>query len=68
MNTEYWGTIWSPEADVYLHQHAEIFGGVLASEHIMENYAKIHYDEALAEGQWIPVIKAFKIFGKRRVL
>lgn len=67
-NTAYYGTVWAPNADLLLLQSGHIFGAVIGRAIEMANYSAVHYDEALADGQWILLRGSYQIFFKKRVV
>lgn len=67
-NTKYYGTFWAPGADIILENNFDLFGAVICREILAKNYAKVHYDEALADGLWLLVPDSYRVHFKRRVV
>ncbi|MFQ6070528.1 MAG: hypothetical protein ACE5LC_08390 [Candidatus Aminicenantales bacterium] len=48
-NTEFYGGVYVPRAEVELHSNSRFYGSVVAQSVELESNARIHYDEALAD-------------------
>ena len=46
-NSEFYGSIYAPDADVIVNSNFEVFGAVVADSITLDSNCKIHYDEAL---------------------
>jgi hypothetical protein len=48
-NLRFYGSLYGRNTDVYLGQHAEVFGSILARTFYAGSFAKIHLDQAMAQ-------------------
>ena len=46
-DTDFYGVIWAPNADMVIHNSAEIYGSITADTLEIKNSGNIHYDKAL---------------------
>jgi hypothetical protein len=47
-NTQFWGSVYVPKADVHFNSNADFYGSISAKSFMCDSNAKIHYDLALA--------------------
>ena len=47
-NTQFWGSVYVPKADVHFNSNADFYGSISAKSFDCDSYSKIHYDLALA--------------------
>jgi hypothetical protein len=48
-NTDFWGAVYVPNADVRFRSNSDFYGSVMGKSFDLNSNAKIHYDEALAK-------------------
>ncbi|MCK4905295.1 hypothetical protein KAS42_03525 [bacterium] len=47
-NSEFYGAIYAPNADILINSNAEIYGSIIGNTVTLDSNTRIHYDEALA--------------------
>lgn len=71
-NSDFYGRIYGPDAEVDIRSNFEIYGAVLADRLILNSYARVHYDEGLRELitdiQYVPGRVSPATFPSRRLL
>ncbi len=58
-STEFYGTIYAPDADVTFHNSADAYGAIVANSMEQKNSAAFHYDASLRESDAAPEIARF---------
>jgi hypothetical protein len=48
-STDFYGTIYAPDAEVLLHQSGNFFGSVVAKQVSVDQSGQFHFDESLAD-------------------
>ncbi len=53
-NSDFWGAVYSPKANVVFNSSANFYGSVMGKYVDITSQANIHYDEALASLEIVP--------------
>lgn len=48
-NSDFWGAVYVPQADVEFESNSHFYGSIVAKSMELDSNAKLHYDEALVE-------------------
>lgn len=62
-NSEFYGTIYAPNAHITINSNFELYGSLVARAVVLDSWARIHFDEALLESsQESESFTFFKVF------